>query len=236
MGVDLNFWKVQDGFDLDSAAVYQTACCDHENVEGLESLPIEEILKETAAGFPDWNAVDLWNYEKKDGQGSFQITTTTQMVRFDCYSMERTDMKRFSSIMSKFECPLYDPQLGVRFDKMIAFLTDEAGEYQVQVERELSRLFPRLEVTTQVLTWEEYAQRSKEKSGHIHYNAVIHRAKTVTKVTSFMQFGNAFANRPCQCKTAQLADEGEARRILEELLVKSIGRVVEDFLGRTYYA
>ncbi len=235
MGVDLNFWKVQDGFDLDSAAVYQTACCDHENVEGLEALPIEEILKETAAVFQDWNAIDLWNYEKTDGQGSFQITTMPQTVWFDCYAMERADMKRFSSMMSKFECPLYDPQQGVRFDKMVIFLIDGAGEYQVQVEQELSRLLPRLEVTTQMLTWEEYVQRSKE-CRNIHYNAVIHRAKTVTKVTSFMQFGNAWANRPCQCKTAQLADEGEARRILEELLLKSIGRVVDDFLERSYYA
>lgn len=236
MGVDFNFWKVQDGIDLDCAAVYETACCNHEHVEGLAVLPIEEILNETAAVFGDWNAVDLWNYEKKDGQGSFQIATTPQMVRFDCYAMEREDMKRFSSMMSRFDCPLYDSQQGVRFDKIVAFLTDEAGEYQEQVEREFARLLPRLEVTAQALTWEEYVQRSKEKSGHIHYNAVIHRAKTVTKVTSFLQFGNAFANRPCQCKTAQLADEGEARKVLEELLVKSIGRVVEDFLGRTYYA
>lgn len=87
MGVYLNFWKVQNGINLDNAAVYQNACCNHENVEGLAVLPIEEILKETAGVFRDWNAVDLWNYEKRDGQGSFQITTTPQMVRFDCYSI-----------------------------------------------------------------------------------------------------------------------------------------------------
>lgn len=75
MGVDLNFWKVQNGINLDNAAVYQNACCNHENVEGLAVLPIEEILKETAGVFRDWNAVDLWNYEKRDGQGS-QMTNS----------------------------------------------------------------------------------------------------------------------------------------------------------------
>lgn len=234
MGVDLNFWKYQNGVYLDNANVYQNACCNQEQVEGLEALPIEEILQETAAVFQDWKAIDMWNYENKEGQGVFQITTTPQTVRFDCYAMELADMKRFSSMMSKFGCSLYDSQLGVLFDKIAVFLIDEAGEYQTQAEREFARLLPRFEVAAQVLSWDEYVQSAK-KCGHIHYNAVIHRAKTMTKVTSFMQFGSAWANRPCQCKTAQLAEEGEARRILEEMLVKSIGRVVDDFLERTYY-
>ena len=117
---------------------------------------------------------------------------------------------------------------------MAILLVDDAGEYKMQAERELSRLLPRLEVTTRVVSWEEYVQLSKEID-HIIYNAVIRRAKTVTKVTSFMKFGNAWANRPCQCKTAQLVDKEQADRILEELLLKSIGRVVNDFLERTYY-
>ena len=93
---------------------------------------------------------------------------------------------------------------------------------------------PGLEAATQVVTWDEYVRLSKEID-HIIYNAVIHRAKTVTKVTSFMQFGNAWANRPCQCKTAQLDAREEAGQSLEELLQKPIGRVVDDFLERTYY-
>lgn len=234
MSIDLNFWKYQNGACLDHAAVYQNACCENERVEGLEDLPVEDILKAIADAFCDWNAMDSLHYEKKEGQGSFEIQATRQMVRFDCYSMERADMKRFSSVMSEFGCPLYDPQQGVRFDKMAILLVDDAGEYKMQAERELSRLLPRLEVTTRVVSWEKYVQLSKEID-HIIYNAVIHRAKTVTKVTSFMKFGNAWANRPCQCKTAQLVDKEQADRILEELLLKSIGRVVNDFLERTYY-
>ena len=106
MSVDLNFWKYRSGVYLDNAMVYEKACCDNEQVEGLENLP---------------------------------------------------------------------------------------------------------------------------------NNAVIHRAKPMTKVTSFMQFGNAQANRPCQCKTAQLSGKDQTRQFLGELLQKSIERVVNDFLERTYY-
>lgn len=235
MSVELDFWKYQKGIYLDNKNVYRNACCDQERVEGLEDLPIEDILKETAAVFQDWDAIDRFNYEKKTGQGSFQISTTPQMVRFDCYSMKQADMKRFSAIMSKFGCPLYDPQLGVRFDKIAVLLIDEAGEYIKETEHELSRLLPRMELMTQVMSWEEHVRLLKELDCII-YNAVIHRAKTMTKVTSFMQFGSAWANRPCQCKTAQLEDPEKEHQVLAELLQKSIGRVVNDFLERTYYA
>lgn len=234
MSMDLNFWKYQNDVSLDNATVYQKACCDHEDVEGLEVLPAEDILAEAARIFHDWNSLDPFNYESNADHGSFQISITPQTVRFDCYSMDQTDMKRFSSIMSKFGCPLYDPQQGVRFDKIVVFLIDEAGDYKTQVEKEFLRLLPRLELITQVVNWDEYLQLSKTLA-HIQYKAIIHRAKTMTKVTSSMRFGNTCADRPCQCKTAQLEDREQARRLLTELLQKSIGRVVNDFLARTYY-
>lgn len=234
MSIDLNFWKYQNKVYLDHESVYQHACCDNHIVEGLSPLPIEDILTETAKAFSEWTSIDPFHYEHNE-QGAFQISTTPQTVRFDCYSMKQADMKRFSSIMSTFGCPLYDPQQGVRFDKIVVFLADEAGSYKTQVEQEFSRLLPRLEITAQMGTWDEYVHLSKTLH-HIHYNAVIHRAKSLTKVTSFMQFGNTWANRPCQCKTALLADQAKAYTLLEELLIKSIRRVVDDFLARTYYA
>lgn len=151
MSIDLNFWKYQSGQYLDNAMVYQKACCDNEEVEGLEALPVEDILKETAAAFHEWTSLDPFNYEGKE-HGSFQISTTPQTVRFDCCSMEQADMKRLTSVLSKFGCPLYDPQMGVRFDKLYAFLVDEAGEYQEQAEQVFSRLLPRFEILTQIVT------------------------------------------------------------------------------------
>ena len=234
MSIDLNFWKYKKDIYLDNTAVYQTVCCDNKEMEGLEPLPTEHILKETAAAFSDWTAPDSFHYESGE-HGSFQISVTPQSVRFDCGAMELADMKRFSKVMSKFGCPLYDPQLGARFDILEVFLIDEAGEYREEVEQEISRLLPHFEIITRVAGWEDYMRISKTLP-HIHYSAIIHRAKTLTKATSFMAFGKAWTNRPCQCKTAQLADAQKAHPLLAELLKKSIGRAVEDFLGRTYYS
>lgn len=233
MSIDLNFWKYQDGVSLDHAAVYQKVCCNHEEAGGLETLPVDGILKEISAAFHEWDSPAPFHYERKE-YGSFEVSATPQAIRFDCYSMTRADMKRFSLTMSKFGCPLYDPQQGVRFDKIAVFLIDEAGEYKAEVEQEFSRLLPRLKIITQAMSWNEYAQRSKGLA-HIQYDAIIHRAKTLTKVTSSMRFGNAWASRPCQCKTAQLEDPSSAHLLLAGLLQKSIGRVVNDFLERTYY-
>ncbi len=234
MSIDLNFWKYRNGKYLDNAAVYRNACCNNCVIEDLELLPIEDILKETAAAFAGWDSPAPDFYEQREGQGSFQITTTPQTVRFDCNSMDAADMKRFSTILSRFGCPLYDPQLGVRYDRIAVFLIDEAGEYRAQAEQELSRLLPRLEIVSQTMRWEDYVNTPKTLSC-IEYNALIHRAKTQTKVTSFMKFGSAWTNRPCQCKTAQLEDAEQGRQLLGELLQKSIQRVVKDFLERTYY-
>lgn len=233
MSLDLNFWKYQKDVYLDSAVVYQSACCDKKEIEGLEILPIVDILKEVSTSFHEWTSLDTFNYER-NGYGSFQISTTPQTVRFDCYSMQQTDMKRFSSIMSKFDCQLYDPRQSIRFDKIVVFLIDEAGEYKTQVEQEFSRLLPRLEIVAQVISWAQYAQLSQTNT-HIQYDLIIHRAKTLTKVTSTMKFGTVWANRPCQCKTAQLEDKDKAYQLLSELIKKSIERVVSDFLERTYY-
>lgn len=108
MRVDLNVWKYQGGSHPDNETVYQKACRDREKIDGLEILPTEAILKETAAAFRGWILSASFHYESRE-HGSFQISTTPQTVRFDCYSMVRADMKRFSTVLSKFGCPLYAP-------------------------------------------------------------------------------------------------------------------------------
>lgn len=234
MSIDLNFWKCIGDVNLDNAVIYQKACCDHEEIKELENLPTEDILKEIASAFHEWNSLAPFHYEQKAGQGSFQIAATPQVIRIDCYSMMQADMKRFSSIMSKFECPLYDPQQGIRFDKIMIFLRGEVSEYRVLVEREISRLLPHLVMETQIVDWNELVNLSKTLSC-IQFNAYIHRAKTLTKVISSMKFGKFEPNRPCHCKTASLEDKKQETQLLAELLQKSIGRVVNDFLEMTYY-
>lgn len=115
MSMDLNFWKYKEGAAHDDNRIYELACCDGKMVEELESLPIDEIFKKIASVFSDWTALDKNHYEKED-RGAFEIFTTSQIVRFDCYDMQQTDMNVLMDILIDFGCPLYDPQISTRFD------------------------------------------------------------------------------------------------------------------------
>lgn len=115
MSYDLNFWKFKSGIYLDPQTTY-SSLCEGEHVDGLEELPIEEILNRIKVIFSDgWEQLDELNWEAVN-RGAFQISTTSQMLRVDCYGMSVNDMNRFIDLGTEFECPLYDPQVGTRFD------------------------------------------------------------------------------------------------------------------------
>lgn len=115
MSMDLNFWKYKEGVAHDHKRIYELACCDGETMEELETLPLDEIFRQIASAFADWTALDKNHYEKEGG-GAFEIFTTSQIVRFDCYGMQEVDMNSLMDILIDFGCPLYDPQISTRFD------------------------------------------------------------------------------------------------------------------------
>lgn len=115
MSIDLNFWKYKKDIYLDHQQVYFQACCEGKAVEGLEELPLAEITQKLKATFFEWTA-DSPNDYSKEGHGAFQVFTTSQIVRFDCYGMSGDDMNLLIDVMLAFECPLYDPQTATRFD------------------------------------------------------------------------------------------------------------------------
>ena len=115
MSMDLNFWKYKENTAHDHETVYQTACCDGEIMEVLEILPIDDILKKVTNTFSDWTIQDGGKDFEKKGHGAFQIFTTSQIVRFDCYGMQGDDMNTLIDILLDFGCPLYDPQISTRF-------------------------------------------------------------------------------------------------------------------------
>lgn len=51
MSMDLSFWKYKKDAVHDDTRVYELACCNGEVVEGLENLPIEEIIKKLLSSF-----------------------------------------------------------------------------------------------------------------------------------------------------------------------------------------
>ena len=116
MSMDLNFWKYKENTAHNHAAVYQTACCDGDWMEELETLPMNEILQKISIAFSDWMVQNQGRDFEKEGGGAFQIFTTPQIVRFDCYGMQQTDINFLIDILIDFGCPLYDPQILTRFD------------------------------------------------------------------------------------------------------------------------
>ncbi|WP_111412020.1 hypothetical protein [Billgrantia lactosivorans] len=115
MSYDLNFWKYNDGIALEHQVVYERLS-DGKHVEGLEELPIGAMLERLKDLFADgWRQVDETTWEN-ERRGAFQIFTTPQFFRVDCYGMRGEDMNRLIDLGAEFGCPLYDPQAGVRFD------------------------------------------------------------------------------------------------------------------------
>jgi hypothetical protein len=87
-------------------------------VDGLETLPIPEIVTAVNGAFSvGWEHSDEESWEGGD-RGVFQIFTTTQFFRFDLYGMEDEDINRLIEIGKNFDCPLYDPQVGKRYDNV----------------------------------------------------------------------------------------------------------------------
>lgn len=115
MSVELNFWRYKEGANHNDSNIYKIACCDGRILKELEELPIDEILKKISFVFLDWTIQNGNDFEK-EGHGVFQIFTTSQIVRFDCYGMQERDMNLIIDILIDFGCPLYDPQIPVRFD------------------------------------------------------------------------------------------------------------------------
>jgi len=231
MSIDLNFWKCKEGAHPEPGEVYKKVCCDRETARELEVLPIEGILERIGEEFADWDRTAPDTYEKADS-GSFQISAVPQAVRVDCYGMSRSDRKRFSAVLSEFQCPLYDPQLGIRFDQILLRLHEEAAEYRQVAEQEIAKLLPGLEITVEPVDHAEGPQ-PLTATKKLQLEIYIHRAKTLTKVTANIFAGPVWASRPCQCKTAQLAEPDAAREILSGLIGKSIGRAVGDLFERT---
>ncbi len=118
MSYDLNFWKYKKGVNLNNQEVYEK-CSDEEIIEGLEELPVDLILTKINDEFIKWRTEDSHlDFENPEGKGSFQVFTTNQFVRFDCYGMYGDDMNRIIDVMISFDCPLFDPQTNTRYDEL----------------------------------------------------------------------------------------------------------------------
>ena len=114
---ELLFWRYLEEIYLNNQEVYE-ALVEKEEVESLAVLQIDVIVNRINSVFSEWERVDENSWKNPKGKGAFQITTTPQSVKIDCYGTEGKTMNKLADVMEEFKCPLYDPQVPVRYDEM----------------------------------------------------------------------------------------------------------------------
>lgn len=233
MGMDLSYWKYKEGTDLSPREVYQTACCDGLPAEGLEELPIEAILAEIETAYAKWERMDQATWEKETG-GGFQLFTTPQIFRVDCYGLPREEVARFSERMKRYGCPVYDPQQGCRFDRLEVSLMGEASVCREAVEEALADLFPGLPAAIREVPVPE-GPVALPKPEHPALELILHRGKSAAKITANLFFGSGWASRPTQCKLALLTNPEETQKRLAKMAETAMKRAAEDLRQRSYY-
>ena len=120
MAIELSFWKYKLGEYLDNGEVYQS-CCQGLSADELEELDEEAILSALRNEFSGWECRKEGDELIFDGggKGHFNLFSTGQFMRMDCFEMDYEDMNTIVDVMHEFACPLYDPSLPQRFDTYI---------------------------------------------------------------------------------------------------------------------
>ena len=91
---ELLFWNYQDGIYLNHHLVYE-ALVEGQEVEGLETLPVQVIINRINSVFSSWEKVDDNSWKNTKGKGAFHIKTTPQSIQIDCYGTEGKTMNSF---------------------------------------------------------------------------------------------------------------------------------------------
>ena len=112
---ELLFWKYEEGIYLNHHEVYE-ALCEQQFVDGLETIPTAVIINRIAGLFSKWERVDENSWKNTLGPGAFHVITTLQSIKIDCYGTEGKTMDVLANSLEEFQCPLYDPQVPVRYD------------------------------------------------------------------------------------------------------------------------
>ena len=113
---ELVFWQYADDIYLNHHEVYEKLC-GAEIIDGLEIIPVNIILNRIENVCSTWEKLDINSWKNSNGIGAFQIITTKQSVKIDCYGTDGKTMDLLVSIMNEFKCPLYDPQVPARYDE-----------------------------------------------------------------------------------------------------------------------
>lgn len=113
MSRDLSFWKCKSSISVSNEYIY-TELSNENYLDYLEDIPVEEIINDFNREFQSWRGQEEQYFE--NGEEAFQLMITKQFVRADCYSLSEYNMNKIIDIMLKYDCPLYDSAIDVRFD------------------------------------------------------------------------------------------------------------------------
>lgn len=113
MSRDLSFWKCKNTPNISNSMIYHKLS-EEKFLDCIAELPLEQIIIEFNNVFKEWNIENNKNFER--GTECFQLFITKQFVRIDCYSLSEFNMNKIIDILNKYDCPLYDPTIDVRFE------------------------------------------------------------------------------------------------------------------------
>jgi hypothetical protein len=108
----LYFWNQPTGFSPAHGHVAQELLHGND-VEGLDDLPVKEIIDRLKGEFP--GAIESAGIlSAKGASGHFEASWSWQFVKFDCHDLDEETRQRLCEIMQEFSAPAYDPQLNFR--------------------------------------------------------------------------------------------------------------------------
>ena len=122
MSTQFLFWRTTKR--LDSHKAYERLM-KGKTVRGLESLDLAQVETSLIAAFSDWTVVvhrtpsiEQTMLEQVNGEGGLDIGYRPQSVTVTCYKTGEREWNRIIDAMVSLKLPLYDPQVGQRFDSV----------------------------------------------------------------------------------------------------------------------
>lgn len=120
MSYILAFWK-QDPPPLEPQAIYERLN-GGEHVDQVEELPgnrllqrLQEVFAGSEVSPPSSNA-PFHTFDWEGPSGALQGCLTAQSFIVSAHGFPEEDMNRLIDVLREFDAPLYDPQVGERFD------------------------------------------------------------------------------------------------------------------------
>ena len=113
MSRDLSFWKCKNTPNISNSMIYHELS-EEKFLDCIAELPLEQIILEFNNVFKEWKIENNTDFER--GTEFFQLFVTKQFVRADCYSLSESSMNKIIDILNKYDCPLYDSTIDVRFE------------------------------------------------------------------------------------------------------------------------